>query len=210
MVPTASTSPAGARSAASSASNPHPTPLPHPASLPHASLPQPPRSPSLAWRPYRSPCNPRDPACQAWRCPSIDPLPSIPYQALIPCDPRSPRDPLPSIPCQAWRRARREMRLCLPHFCTLALAQAPPPMAQVCDHRPFFPSTPRLRICDTLSFSMLASRTTPTPMVATPMASPLSYPASTVSASVAVSIEEEDASTFRPSPFVSRSDDDGI
>jgi hypothetical protein len=69
-------------------------------------------------------------------------------------------------------------------------------MAQVRDRRPFFPSTPHLRICDTLSFLMLATRTAPTPMVATPMASHLSYLASTVSASVAASIEEEDASTF--------------
>jgi hypothetical protein len=45
-------------SAASRASNPHPTPLPHPASLPHSSLPQPPRSPSHAWRSCRSPRDP--------------------------------------------------------------------------------------------------------------------------------------------------------
>jgi hypothetical protein len=54
-----------------------------------------------------------------------------------------------------------------------------------------------LQIRDTPPFLMLAARTAPTPMVATPMALPLSYPTSSmISTSIASFVKEEDASTF--------------
>jgi hypothetical protein len=88
--------------------------------------------------------------------------------------------PRPSAPCEQPSFSIFHPLSRLPKISSLdAPAPAPflypcpraspvPTTQQVRDRRPFFPSTPRLRICDPPSFSMLAATTAPTPMVATP------------------------------------------